>query len=101
MPFSTEVKSRSAELAELCARLRVRKLELFGSAMHSDSPRDLDFLVDLGPRPPSEYASVYFELLRELEALFDQPVDLITPAGLANPYFRQRVEEQKTLLYER
>lgn len=28
-----------------------------------------------------------------------RPVDLVTPPGLANPYFRQRVEQEKTLLY--
>ncbi len=38
-------------------------------------------------------------LREELEALFARPVDLVTPPGLANRYFRQRVEQEKTLLY--
>jgi len=97
--LSREIESRHAEVRAICARLGVRRLELFGSATRSSSPRDLDFLVDLGDRPPAEYAAAYFALREELEALFARPVDLVTPAGLANPYFRQSVEQEKTLLY--
>ena len=97
--LSSEIESRRADVAAICARLGVRRLELFGSGTRSTSPRDLDFLVDLGDRPPAEYAAAYFALHAALEALFAKPVDLVTPANLANPYFRQRVEQEKTLLY--
>lgn len=91
--------SHRAELAAICAELGVRRLELFGSAVRSDEPEDLDFLVDLGERPPAEYAEAYFALLEKLQALFSRPIDLVTPAGLGNPYFRERVEQEKALLY--
>ena len=97
--IQSEVESRRAELAAICARLGVRRLELFGSGTRSSTPRDLDFLVDLGERPPAEYAAAYFALREQLETLFARPVDLVTPPGLENPYFRQRVEQEKTLLY--
>jgi len=97
--FRSELESRRAELDGICTELGVRRLELFGSGTRSASPRDLDFLVDLGERPPADYATAYFALRERLEALFARPVDLVTPAGLANPYFRQRVEKEKTLLY--
>jgi predicted nucleotidyltransferase len=97
--LSTEIESRRGGIAAICARLGVRRLELFGSGTRSASPRDLDFLVDLGDRPPADYAAAYFTLREALQALFARPVDLVTPAGLANPYFRQRVEQEKTLLY--
>lgn len=86
-------------LQSLCRDLGVRRLELFGSAARGESPRDLDFLVDLGDKEPGEYASTYFELLERLTELFAQPIDLITPANLGNPYFRERVESEKRLLY--
>jgi uncharacterized protein len=94
-----EIESRRADIARMCARLGVRRLELFGSGTRSASPRDLDFLADLGDRPPADYAAAYFALREALEKLFAKPVDLVTPPGLANPYFRQRVEQEKTLLY--
>lgn len=97
--LANEFESRRAEIARICAELGVRRLELFGSGTRSPSPRDLDFLVDLGERPPGEYAAAFFALRERLEALFARPVDLVTPPGLGNPYFRQRVEQEKTLLY--
>jgi uncharacterized protein len=97
--IASELEMRRAELARICADLGVRRLELFGSGTRSAPPRDLDFLVDLGERAPAEYAVAYFALRERLEALFARPVDLVTPPGLANPYFRQRVEQEKILLY--
>jgi predicted nucleotidyltransferase len=97
--LNTRLEMHRPELAAICAELGVRRLELFGSAVRSEAPGDLDFLVDLGDRPPAEYADAYFALLEKLQALFARPVDLVTPAGLGNPYFRERVEQEKTLLY--
>jgi hypothetical protein len=97
--LTAEIESRRAQIAEICARLGVRRLELFGSGTRSSSPRDLDFLVDLGDRPPAAYSAAYFALREQLESLFAKSIDLVTPPGLANPYFRQRVEQEKTLLY--
>jgi hypothetical protein len=94
-----DIEARRADIARICVRLGVRRLELFGSGTRSSSPRDLDFLADLGDRPPAQYAEAYFALREELERLFAKPVDIVTPPGLANPYFRQRVEQEKTLLY--
>jgi len=94
-----DVAMRRSEIDRVCAELGVRRLELFGSATRGGPPRDLDFLVDLGERPPVEYARVYFALRERLIELFARPVDLITPPGLQNPYFRQRVEQEKILLY--
>jgi len=97
-----EIGKHKQQLHALCRRFRVKRLELFGSAATGrDLARtsDLDFLVDLGERPPAEYAAAYFALREQLEALFARPVDLVTPPGLGNKYFRQRVEQEKTLLY--
>ena len=95
-----QLLKRREEIALICARLGVRRLELFGSAaVAAEQPGDLDFLVDLGELSPREYADAYFRLREALSKLFDLPVDLVTPANLGNPYFRQRVEQEKTLLY--
>lgn len=93
------IEGHRHQLASICAELDVRRLELFGSATRTATPRDLDFLVDLGEREPADYARAYFSLRQRLEELFDKPVDLLTPAGLDNPYLRQRIEQEKTLLY--
>ncbi len=97
--LKASLDSHRPALASICSELGVRRLELFGSALRSDEPGDLDFLVDLGERPPADYANAYFALLDRLQALFARPVDLVTPAGLDNPYFRERVEKEKALVY--
>lgn len=94
-----EIFSHLDEIAEFCRRHGVRRLEVFGSSLHEESPDDIDFLVDLGERSTSDYAATYFDLLEYLQDLFKRPVDLVTPAGLENPYFRQHVEQDKSLLY--
>ena len=99
MNYLTEIENHRAEISIICQQLGVRRLELFGSALDSDSPRDLDFLLDLGVRPPADYATAYFSLQEKLQELFALPVDLVTLPGLKNPYLRQRVEQTKTLLY--
>jgi uncharacterized protein len=91
-----------AEIAALCRRFNVRRLELFGSAAtgHFDAGRsDLDLLVEFGPMPPGAYASAYFGLREALEAACGRQVDLVTEAALANPYLVRRIAAEKRRLY--
>jgi uncharacterized protein len=96
------VDNRSAEVAELCKRLHVRRLDAFGSAVTGDfDPKssDLDFLVELEPLPPAEYADAYFALKEGLESIFGRPVDLISSSSVVNPYFRDSVEASRQRVY--
>ncbi len=99
MDILQEINLRRDEIAEFCRTHGIYRLEIFGSSLNTESPNDLDFLVDLGDLPAGDYAETYFTLQEYLEKLFKRPVDLVTPAGLENPYFRQRVEQEATLLY--
>ena len=97
-----EIGKHKQQLHALCRRFRVKRLELFGSAATGRDlarARDLDFLVDLGDLPPAEYADAYFGLKEALERMFSRPVDLLTVPSLRNPFFKQRVEQTKALLY--
>jgi len=89
-------------IARLCNRYGVLRLALFGSAAGGafDPGRsDLDFLVDFEPMPPLPHADAYFGLLADLEALFEQPVDLVESAALRNPYRRREIEATLVLLH--
>ena len=96
-----DIEQHKAELQALCRRLGVRRLDLFGSAAmgYHSATGDLDFLVDLGDLPPGEYAEAYFGLREALERMFSKPVDLVTTASLRNPFFKQRLEQTRSLLY--
>ena len=89
-------------LQQLCARHRVARLELFGSAARDGfdpDSSDLDFLVEFLPLRPGEYADEYFAMLSALESLFHRPVDLVMTRAIRNRYFLQSVNETRVVLY--
>ena len=99
------VTHKQRELASLCQRFQVERLDLFGSAadgsFRSDSS-DLDFLVRFAnPAPTGDYADRYLDLAEALERLFQRPVDLVTEQSVRNPYFRRVMEASRQLVYER
>jgi predicted nucleotidyltransferase len=102
--MATIIDDYRDEVAALCRRVGVRRLDVFGSAVRADFDRatsDLDFVVELDEAAPAQYATAYFALKEGLEALFGREVDVVTPSGLANPYFRKRVDAERRNLYAR
>lgn len=95
------IEQRQSEIAALCRRFGVRRLELFGSAARRDfdEASDIDLLVDLEPPPEMGYADAYFGFKEELERLLARPVDLVSLASLSNPYFLREIEASRRLLY--
>lgn len=92
---------RPAELADLCRRFGVRRLDLFGSAAtdtFDPSRSDVDFLVDFDDEPARLFDR-YFGLKESLEALYGRPVDLVSAGSLRNPYFIAAVNETRQLVY--
>ena len=101
--MNAAVAERAVELEQLCRRYGVLRLDLFGSAAtgrYRPDESDLDFVVEFRELPTAAYADAYFGLLEALERLFGQPVDLVVGAAIKNPYFRQSLEETRTLVYE-
>ncbi|MFH1085466.1 MAG: nucleotidyltransferase domain-containing protein [Chloroflexota bacterium] len=97
------VAAKQAELHALCARYRVRRLALFGSALCEDyfaADSDLDFAVEFEPLTPREHKECYFGLLAAIEELFRRPIDLVEYAPITNPYFLQALLESEETLYE-
>lgn len=90
------------EIADICRRYRVHRLELFGSAVgeHFDADRsDVDFLVEFEPLAEGEHADAYFGLLESLGSLLSRPIDLVMVGAIRNRYFREAIEPTRTLLY--
>ena len=97
------VEAKLPEIAELCRRHHVKRLELFGSAATGkfDPKRsDFDFLVEFLPDAPRRAFAGYFDLKEDLEALFGRSVDLVDISAIRNPYFRQAINQgRRVLLY--
>ena len=96
------IEERRAELAAICQRHHVKRLDVFGSATsgHSDTQTsDLDFIVEFEPLPPVPDKRSYFAVLAELEALFGRKIDLVTPSFLRSPAFSASVEQTREPVY--
>jgi hypothetical protein len=96
------VKQHVQEIESLCQKYKVARLDMFGSAAaggFDTKTSDLDFLVEFLPLQEGQYADVYFDLLFDLQDLFERRVDLVTANSIKNPYFIQAINQQKELLY--
>jgi len=96
------VRQKTNDITALCARFRVKRLELFGSAASGDfdaGKSDIDFLVEFLPLKQNEYADAYFGLLEELQKLLNAPIDLVMTRAIRNPYFLQGIEKSRVVLY--
>lgn len=93
------VESKRHQIQVLCRELSVRRLDVFGSAV-SDSfdvgTSDVDVLAEFEAGPDFDH---YFALKEGLEEIIGRPVDVVTPSGLANPYFKQRVMQTREVIY--
>lgn len=98
------VEDRRAEVAALCERHGVERLDVFGSAAGDDGfdpeRSDLDFVVSFERREPSDLFRRYFGLEEDLEALFGREVDLVMEGALGkSPRFARNVEGSRVPLY--
>jgi len=97
------VAGKQNEIAALCIRHRVVRLQLFGSGAKQTSERDisdLDFLVDFQtPISPAEHADCFFGLHADLEQLFGRPVDLVEPQTIRNPYLLESINKSRVPIY--
>ncbi len=97
------IEHRRDELRRLCAKHRVNRLELFGSAAEdrfNAADSDLDFLAEFEPMSPAELADAFFSLQEELERVLGHPVDLTELAPVRNPYFLESIDRSRVVLYD-
>jgi predicted nucleotidyltransferase len=93
--------SHRKELKELCVRHQVKTLYAFGSVLgsHFHESSDLDLVVDFKDLDVKDYVDNYYDFKFSLQELFDRPVDLLEEKAIKNPYFKQVVDQTKTLVY--
>jgi uncharacterized protein len=96
------IESHRAEIAELCQRFHVRRLDVFGSAARGsdfDPTRsDVDLLVSYMPDRRADFGA-YLDLRDALSELFGRPVDLVMENAVENPFIRAGIERSRQPLY--
>ncbi len=96
------VESRREEIAALCRRRGLKRLELFGSAARDDfdeTRSDLDFVVQFGDADAKSPLHTYFDLKDELETMFGRSVDLVSEGAVINPYVLASINRDRQLIY--
>lgn len=77
LSMHTVISDKKEELARLCRRFDVKKLEVFGSAARGvdfdPSSSDADFLVELDPNSDLPPFDRYFDLVEELRETLGRP----------------------------
>ena len=99
----TAIAEKKDELAELCRRHGVVRLEIFGSAARGTDfdplTSDADFLVefrDVNGRTP---LSQYFNFADALRETLGRNVDLVESDAIQNPYLRVSIDQSRKLVY--
>lgn len=98
------IDQHRAEIATVCRRYGVRRLEVFGSAARGDdfdpAESDADFLVAFDLAAPGlSPLEQYFGLAKALERLLERPVDLVEAGALRNPFILASVNQTREVVY--
>lgn len=90
----------SHEIARLCKKFGIKKLEFFGSALSDEfgEGSDIDCLIEFDDTDGNHFHR-YFDLKYALEDLFGRNVDLVVDSAIRNPYFRAAVDRSRQLIY--
>jgi predicted nucleotidyltransferase len=93
-PYQSEIK-------KLCQVLAVKRLDLVGSAARDDfrpEASDIDVVIEF--QGDEGLFRRYFQLKHGLEKIFGKKVDVLQEEAIKNPYLRESLEEDRTLVYE-
>ncbi len=98
----TLIDKKRAQIEALCRRYRVRRLDVFGSAIRDDfdpGRSDVDFLVEFEKDPDLNTFHAYMDLREALADLLGRPVDLVMPSAIRNPYIKADIEATREPVY--
>jgi len=85
-----ELRKYKPQILEMAARAGISNIRVFGSlARGENNPRDVDFLVTLGPKISWDF----FGFAEEASALLKCKVDVL-PDNIKKPSLRQNVEQE-------
>ena len=99
----TAIADKRKDLAELCRRYDVVRLQVFGSAARGSDfdleSSDADFLVEFDPDSNLPPFNRYFGLIEDLRMVLGRPVDLIEARAIRIPFLSNAIEQSRELVY--
>ena len=98
------VEQHKSEVKAICHQHFVKDLYVFGSSLREDfdeEKSDIDFLVTFSNIPVEEYLDNYLSFMEKLENLFHRKIDMVEYNAIRNPVFKNMVDREKVLCYDR
>jgi hypothetical protein len=88
------------QIFDFCQRWLVSEFSLFGSVIRDDfrNDSDVDVLVSFAANAQWSLYD-WVDMKEELEAIFTRPVDLVSKAGLRNPFRRRAILNNRRIIY--
>ncbi len=93
---------KRAQIEELCRQFRVRRLDVFGSAIREDfdpDRSDVDFVVEFDRDPERNLFRDYMDLRQALADALGRPVDLVMEGAVRNRYIRRAIQATRRPVY--
>ncbi|MBY0434323.1 MAG: nucleotidyltransferase domain-containing protein [Cyclobacteriaceae bacterium] len=101
--IQSPLQENLSEVIRVLKKRKVKKAYAFGSvcspSFRKDS--DIDLLISFEPEGPFEgYSENFWALEDELKEILNREIELVPEHTLRNPYFIDRINKTKVLLYE-
>ena len=99
-----EIESRREEIADICRRYSVQRLDLFGSAARGTDfdpeSSDADFLVDFQRPLPRDMLSRFMGLKSDLAEALGRDVDLGSMNVTRNKWLQAHIDRSRETVYD-
>lgn len=90
------------QIAALCQRYGVARLEVFGSVLRDDfdtEHSDIDVVVQFDPKAPGSPLHRYFDFKEQLQLLLKRPVDLVELEAMQESRLKRIINRTKVPVY--
>lgn len=96
-----ELDPYKSDIVKICNSLRVKRLDLFGSATGKNfrADSDIDIVVEFERYENGNLFNRYFELKERLQNLFGREIDIVVEKAIKNPHFKESVEKTRTPIF--
>ena len=99
--MNSTLYNKIENIKKIYPNYKIKSLYTFGSVLtkNFDQKSDIDFIVSFQNVSLLEYADNYFEFCNNLKNILNKEVDVVVEKSIKNPFFKEEVNETKTLIY--
>ncbi|MYJ87374.1 MAG: DNA polymerase III subunit beta [Rhodobacteraceae bacterium] len=99
------IAEKKKEIATICRKHRVERLEVFGSAARGTDfdpvTSDIDFLVEFNSEKDPVTLQRYLGMIEDLRSTMARGgVDLVEEKWIHNPYLKEAINEDREVIFE-